>query len=449
MFAALSQRLSEVFRRLSGRGRLSAEDVEAALREVRLALLEADVHYRVVKDFVESVRRRAVGDEVLQSLTPAQQVIRIVRDQLRELLGGQTPEFGVSGPWPACVLLVGLQGAGKTTTAAKLALWLKGRGRRVLLVACDLRRPAAVDQLHSLARRVGVDFFGPGESRDAVEVARRALEHARRSGHEVVVLDSAGRLHVDEALMEEAARLAQAVDARHTLLVVDAMTGQDAVNAASAFAARCRLDGVILTKLDGDSRGGAALSVRAVTGAPVVFVGTGERLEALEPFRPDRMASRILGMGDVLSLIERAEQALQADQVASVMQHLREDRFGLDDYLEHLRQLRRMGPLDQILSLIPGLRQRLPAGQQPDERELIRTEAIILSMTPKERRNPSIIDASRRRRIAAGSGTRVQDVNRVLRQFEEMQRLMRRVVRQGLPGLAPLKGMDGPGRPQR
>ena len=438
-----------MFRRLAGRGRLSPQDVEAALREVRLALLEADVHFRVVKEFVERVRQRAVGNEVMESLSPAQQVIKIVRDELTELLGGRAPSFSVEPPWPAAVVLVGLQGSGKTTTAAKLGLWLKGKGRRVLLVACDLRRPAAVEQLATLARRAELDFFGPDGSADAVDVARRALEHARRAGDEVVLLDTAGRLHVDEALMEEAARLAEAVQARRILLVVDAMTGQDAVNAASAFAARMKLDGVILTKLDGDSRGGAALSVRAVTGAPVLFAGVGEKLEALEPFHPDRMASRILGMGDVLSLIERAEQALQADQVQRMVEHLREDRFGLDDYLEQLRQLRRMGPLDQVLSLIPGLRQRLPVGQAPDERELIKTEAIILSMTPQERRNPSIIDASRRRRIAAGSGTRVQDVNRVLRQYEEVQRLMRRMVRQGLPGMAHLKAFDGSGRPKR
>ncbi|HEY8487060.1 MAG TPA: signal recognition particle protein [Limnochordales bacterium] len=429
MFAALSQRLAEVLKRLAGRGRLSPQDVEQALKEVRMALLEADVHFRVVKEFTERVRQRAVGQEVLESLSPAHQVVKIVRDELTQLLGGTHVGFTVEPPWPAVVALVGLQGSGKTTTAAKLARHLRARGRRVLLVGCDLRRPAAVDQLATLARQAGVEFFGPQGARDGVEVARRAVAHARQNGYEVVVLDTAGRLHVDEELMEELERLAREVTPARTLLVVDAMMGQDAVQSAQAFASRIHLDGLVLTKLDGDSRGGAALSVRAVTGAPVVFAGTGEKLDQLEPFYPDRMAARILGMGDVLSLIERAEQAVDRERAQQLVQHLREDRFGLDDYLGQLRQLRRMGPLEQVLSMIPGLRGRLAARPEVDEKELVRMEAIILSMTPEERRNPSIIDASRRRRIARGSGTQVQDVNRLLRQFDELQRLMRRMVK--------------------
>ncbi|HEY8425830.1 MAG TPA: signal recognition particle protein [Limnochordales bacterium] len=429
MFEALTERLGQVFRRLSGRGRLSERDVDEALREVRLALLEADVHYRVVKAFIERVRARAMGAEVLEGLAPAHQVVRIVRDELTQLLGGRTEPLRVDPPWPAVFVMVGLQGSGKTTAAGKLAHLLRRQGRRVLLVACDLQRPAAVQQLEVLARQAGADFFGVPGGMSPPDVAKAGVAHARRGGHEVVIVDTAGRQHVDEALMEEARRIVEAVQARQVLLVVDAMTGQDAVNVAQAFVSRMRIDGIVLTKLDGDARGGAALSVREVTGAPILFAGTGERLDGLEPFHPDRMAGRILGMGDVLTLIERAEQAVEAERAREMVKRLREDAFGLDDFLEQLRQVRRMGPLDQVLAMIPGLGGRLPAGLKVDERELSRIEAIIQSMTPQERRQPSIIDGSRRRRIAAGSGTTVQDVNRLLKQYEEARRMLRHLAR--------------------
>jgi len=429
VFEALTERLGQVFRRLSGRGRLSERDVDEALREVRLALLEADVHYRVVKAFIERVRARAMGAEVLEGLAPAHQVVRIVRDELTQLLGGRTEPLRVDPPWPAVFVMVGLQGSGKTTAAGKLAHLLRRQGRRVLLVACDLQRPAAVQQLEVLARQAGADFFGVPGGMSPPDVAKAGVAHARRGGHEVVIVDTAGRQHVDEALMEEARRIVEAVQARQVLLVVDAMTGQDAVNVAQAFVSRMRIDGIVLTKLDGDARGGAALSVREVTGAPILFAGTGERLDGLEPFHPDRMAGRILGMGDVLTLIERAEQAVEAERAREMVKRLREDAFGLDDFLEQLRQVRRMGPLDQVLAMIPGLGGRLPAGLKVDERELSRIEAIIQSMTPQERRQPSIIDGSRRRRIAAGSGTTVQDVNRLLKQYEEARRMLRHLAR--------------------
>ncbi len=429
MFEALTERLGQVFRRLSGRGRLSERDVDEALREVRLALLEADVHYRVVKTFTERVRARATGAEVLEGLAPAHQVVRIVRDELTQLLGGRAEPLRVDPPWPAVFVMVGLQGSGKTTAAGKLAHLLRRQGRRVLLVACDLQRPAAAAQLEVLARQAGVDFFGVPGGMTPPDVAKAGVAHARRGGHEVVVVDTAGRQHVDEALMAEASRIVEAAQARQVLLVVDAMTGQDAVNVAQAFVARMRIDGIVLTKLDGDARGGAALSVREVTGAPILFAGTGERLDGLEPFHPDRMAGRILGMGDVLTLIERAEQAVEAERAREMVKRLREDAFGLDDFLEQLRQVRRMGPLDQVLAMIPGLGGRLPAGLKVDERELSRIEAIIQSMTPQERRQPSIIDGSRRRRIAAGSGTTVQDVNRLLKQYEEARRMLRHLAR--------------------
>ncbi|NLG68163.1 MAG: signal recognition particle protein, partial [Firmicutes bacterium] len=346
----------------------------------------------------------------------------------------------VDPPWPAVFVMVGLQGSGKTTASGKLAHLLRRQGRRVLLVACDLQRPAAVAQLEVLARQAGVDFFGVPGGMMPPDVAKAGVAHARRGGHEVVVVDTAGRQHVDEALMAEASRIVEAAQARQVLLVVDAMTGQDAVNVAQAFVARMRIDGIVLTKLDGDARGGAALSVREVTGAPILFAGTGERLDGLEPFHPDRMAGRILGMGDVLTLIERAEQAVEAERAREMVKRLREDAFGLDDFLEQLRQVRRMGPLDQVLAMIPGLGGRLPGGLKVDERELSRIEAIIQSMTPQERRQPSIIDGSRRRRIAAGSGTTVQDVNRLLKQYEEARRMLRHLARGQGPRAGWLRG---------
>lgn len=430
MFEALTERLSAVFQRLGGRGRLSEKDIDEALREVRMALLEADVHFRVVKGFIERVRAKATGAEVLEGLAPAHQVVRIVRDELTLLLGGKAEPFTLDPPWPASIVLVGLQGSGKTTAAAKLAHLLRRRaGRSVLLVGADLQRPAAAEQLRILAGQAGAEFFPPELPSTPPDVARAALVHAGRTGHEVVIVDTAGRQHVDEDLMKEAARIVEAARARRVLLVVDAMTGQDAVQVARSFSGRMRIDGVVLTKLDGDARGGAALSVREVTGAPIVFAGTSERIDGLEPFHPDRMASRILGMGDVLTLIERAEREMEGTKAQDVLRRLREDAFGFDDFLEQLRQVRRMGPLEQVLSMIPGMGSRGMKGLAVDEKELSRIEAIIQSMTPTERRAPGIIDGSRRRRIARGSGTSVQDVNRLLRQYEEARRMMRLLAR--------------------
>ena len=439
-FEGLAEKLQSVFKRLRGKGKLTEADVEAALREVRLALLEADVNFKVVKDFIARVRERAVGQEVLESLTPAQQVIKIVHDELTQLMGGQHARLDLGGELPAVVLLVGLQGSGKTTTAAKLARLLAKQGRQPLLVAADVYRPAAVEQLVTLGQQIQVPVYAPGTDRDPVEIAREGVADGRRRGRDVVILDTAGRLHVDDALMAELERIRQAVAPRETLLVVDAMTGQDAVNVAATFHQRLGIDGVILTKLDGDARGGAALSVRAVTGRPIKFVGLGERVDQLEPFHPERMASRILGMGDVLSLIEKAQAAFDAQQAQRLERKLREQTFDLEDFLEQLRQVRKMGPLDQLLAMIPGLGSRLK-DVTVDERELRRIEAIIQSMTPEERRRPEIINASRRRRIALGSGTRVQDVNRLLKQFAETQRLMKQMAgaaRRGRRGLGQL-----------
>ncbi|GAB6875805.1 signal recognition particle protein [Thermaerobacter litoralis] len=439
-FEGLAEKLQSVFKRLRGKGKLTEADVEAALREVRLALLEADVNFKVVKDFIARVRERAVGQEVLESLTPAQQVIKIVHDELTQLMGGQHARLDLGGELPAVVLLVGLQGSGKTTTAAKLARLLAKQGRQPLLVAADVYRPAAVEQLVALGQQVQVPVYAPGTDRDPVDIAREGVAEARRRGRDVVLIDTAGRLHIDDALMEELERIRQAVVPREILLVVDAMTGQDAVNVAETFHRRLGIDGVILTKLDGDARGGAALSVRAVTGRPIKFAGLGERVDQLEPFHPERMASRILGMGDVLSLIEKAQAAFDAQQAQRLERKLREQAFDLEDFLEQLRQVRKMGPLDQLLAMIPGLGSRLK-DVTVDERELRRIEAIIQSMTPEERRRPEIINASRRRRIALGSGTRVQDVNRLLKQFAETQRLMKQMAgaaRRGRRGLGQL-----------
>jgi signal recognition particle subunit SRP54 len=435
VFEALQERLSAVFRKLSGRGVLRPEDVDAALREVRLALLEADVHVQVVRDFVERVRQAAVGREVWKSLTPAQQVVQVVYEELVRLLGGEHRELVPAPKPPTVVLLCGLHGSGKTTQAGKLALYLRRRGRRPLLVAADLQRPAAVRQLQVVGERAGVPVF-TGTAADPAEVARAAVEHARSVGHDFVLVDTAGRVHVNDDLLHELRRVREAAGAHHVLLVLDAMTGQEAVRVAQRFHEALGVDGVLLTKLDGDARGGAALSVVATVGRPVLFVGTGEKLEALEPFHPDRMASRILGMGDVLTLVERAREAVDAERAAELERKLRRAEFTLEDFREQLRQVRRMGPLDSLLELIPGLgslRGRRPEVQE-QERELRRMEAILDSMTPEERRDPSILNASRKRRIARGSGTTVQDINRLLRQFEEARRMMRELERLGRRG---------------
>jgi signal recognition particle subunit SRP54 len=433
MFDNLQARLGEIFRRLSGRGTLKAEDVDAALREVRMALLEADVQLNVARDFVTQVREQAVGQEIWKSLSPAQQVIKIVHDELTRLLGGSQRELRFAPKPPTVVLLAGLYGTGKTTTAAKLAAHLVHRGRHPLLVATDLRRPAAVAQLEVVGVQAGVPTFTQPGATDPVAVARAALAYAASHGHDVVIIDSAGRLHLDEELMGELARMREAVQPTEVLLTLDAMTGQDAVTMAEQFTARVSIDGLILTKLDGDARGGAALSVVSVTGRPILFAGVGERVDALEPFHPDRMASRILGMGDVLTLIEKAEGAMTAEAAEALERKLRRGEWTLSDFVEQLRQIQKMGPLDQILEMIPGMG-RLRGAGTVDARALARVEAMINSMTPEERRNPAIIDGSRRRRIAAGSGMTVQDVNRLLRQFEEAKHLARKVEEMGRRG---------------
>jgi len=426
VFENLTARLQETFRRLRGKGKLSDRDVDEALRDVRIALLEADVNFKVVRDFIARVRERARGQEVMESITPGQQVIKIVNSELTELMGGQESKIQYSSKPPTVIMLVGLQGSGKTTTAAKLANLLKKQGKHPLLVASDTRRPAAIRQLQVLGEKIGVDVVATREGDDAVRVAKQGVARAVAIGRDVVIIDTAGRLHIDDELMDELAQMKGEVSPSEVLLVVDAMTGQDAVNVASAFNDRLGLSGIILTKLDGDARGGAALSARAVTGKPIKFVGVGEKIESLEPFHPDRMASRILGMGDVLSLIEKAEAAYDETKARKLAEKIRTNDFTLEDFADQLRQMRKIGPLDEILSMIPGLgRVRGLSDLKVDEGQIKRVEAIVNSMTVEERRNPAIIDGSRRKRIARGSGTRIQDVNSVLRQFEQVREMLR------------------------
>ena len=426
MFEQLQARLSGILTRLRGRGTLSPDDVDAALREVRRALLEADVNVGVVRDFIGRVREAAVGQEVWKSLTPGHQVVQIVFTELTRMLGTTHRPLTPAPTPPTVVLLVGLHGTGKTTTAGKLALYLKKHGRSPRLVAADLSRPAAVRQLEIVGQTVGVPVAAPRPGADPVDIARTALAESRTSGADVLIIDSAGRLHIDEVLLAELSRMREAVSPHHTVLVVDAMAGQDAVRMAEGFQQAVPIDGLILTKLDGDARGGAALSVVAVTGRPILFVGTGERPEALEPFHPDRMASRILGMGDVLTLIERAQEQVTLEQAQEMERKLRRAEFTLEDFTKQLRQVRAMGPLDQLLSMIPGAKGRM-RDMAVDERALGRIEAMINSMTREERRHPQTIDGSRRRRIARGSGTTVQEVNRLLRQFEEARKVLRQL----------------------
>ena len=426
MFESLSEKLQSVFNRLRSRGALTEAEVNDALREVRRVLLEADVNYKVVKDFVQTIKDRAVGEDVLKGLNPAQQVVKIVNEEMIKLLGGENAKLNVAQKPPAVVMVAGLHGSGKTTNIAKLANMLKKQGRKPLLVAGDVYRPAAIKQLKTLGDQIGVDVFDIGDKQDAVAVAKAALGFARTNGNDYLLIDVAGRLHIDEEMMDELKRLRKAIDVTEVLLVVDAMTGQDAVNVAREFNEALEIDGVILTKLDGDARGGAALSVKAVTGKPIKFVGTSEKMDGLEAFHPDRMASRILGMGDVVSLIEKAEEAFDEEQAREIERKFRENRFDLNDYLVQLQQMRKMGPLDQIISMIPGLGN---AGQlkdvKIDEQQFSRVEAILRSMTMEERSDPSILNGSRRRRIAMGSGTSVQDVNRLMNQFNEMKRMIR------------------------
>ncbi len=440
MFDALSDRLRRTLGTLTGRGRVSEADVDAALREVRLALLEADVNFRVVRDFVGRVRERAVGAEILHSLTAGQQVVKIVHEELTALLSAGDRTFHLAGS-PAVVVLAGLQGSGKTTTAAKLARQVVKLGRRPLLVAADPYRPAAADQLEALGAGLGLPVHRAGVGTPVVEIVRGGVEAARRSGRDVVIVDTAGRLTVDEQLMRELAALVAAVKPVETLLVVDAMTGQEAVAVAQAFEATVPLTGLVLTKIDGDARGGAALSISAVTGLPVKFIGTGEKSEALEVFHPDRLAGRILGMGDVLTLVERAQETFDQQQAAKLEEKFRRATFTLDDMLDQLQQVQKMGPLGQILGMIPGMGgMAREAEAAVDRGELRRVEAIIRSMTPRERRDPTILNASRRRRIATGSGTTLTDVNRLVKQFAEMQKLMKQLAGAGRRGPAGLLG---------
>ena len=426
-FEGLSEKLNVAFKRLRGKGRLTENDVREAMREVRLALLEADVSYKVVKEFVAAVTERAVGTDVLDSLTPAQQVVKIVNEELTNLMGGGTAKLSLANNGPTVVMMVGLQGAGKTTTTAKLAGYFKKQhSKRPLLAACDVYRPAAIEQLKIVGGQLGLPVYEEGQG-DPVAIAANAIRHARDYGNDLVFLDTAGRLHVDEALMDELKRMKATVHPNEILLVVDAMTGQDAVNAAGAFDEALGIDGVVLTKLDGDARGGAALSIKAATGRPIKFVGTGEKLDMIEPFHPDRMASRILGMGDMLSFIEKAQQTYDEKQAKKLEEKLKKNSFTLSDYYDQLQQIKGMGDLSQLAGMMPGNLGSKLQGATIDEKAMAHTEAIILSMTPEERENPQILGANRKKRIAAGCGLEVVDVNRLLKQFEGMQQIIKQV----------------------
>jgi signal recognition particle subunit SRP54 len=439
VFDSLSDKLQTTLGELRSRGALTEADLDAAMRQIRLALLEADVNFRVVKTFVAAVRERAVGAEVMRSLTPGEQVVKIVDEELTELLGSTGVKLTFAQKPPTVILLCGLQGSGKTTACGKLALLLKKQGRKPALVACDLQRPAAVEQLKTLGRQVDVPVFERGTAGDPVEIAGWGVESAAAQGRDVVLVDTAGRLHVDRDLMDQLVRVRQRTKPDDVLLVLDSMTGQDAVNVAEQFLDAVQFDGVILTKLDGDARGGAALSVRAVTGKPIMFASVGEKLDALDEFHPDRMASRILGMGDVLSLIERAEAEIDEDQARELERKMRKAEFTLEDMLQQIRQIRRMGSLKSVLGLLPGIGKQV-RDMQVDERQLDRVEAMILSMTPAERRNPALLDGSRRRRIAGGSGTSVQQINQLVQQHKQMKKMMKQIASGGVPGV--------PGMPQ-
>jgi signal recognition particle subunit SRP54 len=439
MFDALTDKLQNVFSGLRGKGKLTEADIDAAMRQIRLSLLEADVSLPVVRELTNAIRDRAKGSEVLSSLTPDQQVVKIVNEELARLMGSANVRLPMASKPPTIILMAGLQGSGKTTASAKLARHLQQEGRAPMLVACDVHRPAAADQLAVLGDQIGVPVHREGVT-DAVAIAKRGLDEARRAGRDVVIVDTAGRLTIDAEMMDELVRIRDAVKPTSVVLVVDAMTGQTAVEVAQAFADAVQFDGVVLTKLDGDARGGAALSVRSVTGKPILFVGTGEKVDALEPFHPDRMASRILGMGDVLSLIEKAQQTVDVDEAKELEKKIRKGQMTLEDFLGQMKQVRRMGPVSQMLGMLPGLgNMRKVKEMGVDDSHLDRIEAIILSMTPAERRRPEVINGSRRRRIAIGSGTSVQEVNQLLSQFKQMQKFMKRLNRGG--GLPPLPGM--------
>jgi len=448
MFSSLVDKMAGALKKFRNKGKLTEADVREGMREIKLALLEADVNFKVVRDFVAKVTERAVGAEVLESLVPAQQIVKIVNEELIALMGGTAAKLNISPKPPTVIMMCGLQGAGKTTHAAKLAHMLKKQGKRPLLVACDIYRPAAIKQLQIVGEQAGVPVFEMGDKTNPVEIARAGVKNATDHGNDIVIIDTAGRLHIDEDMMAELEKIKAAVNPAEILLVVDAMTGQDAVNVAETFNQKLDITGVILTKLDGDTRGGAALSVRYVTGKPIKFVGTGEKIDKLEQFYPERMASRILGMGDVLSLIEKAEQAYDEKKAAELERKLREQSFTLDDFLEQFRQLKSMGSIEQLLSMMPGIKPSDLEGAKIDERAIDRMEAIILSMTPEERAKPEIINASRKRRIAMGSGNSVEAVNKLLRQFEMTQKMMKQFAT--MPrGLGKLAGMRIPKAAQK
>jgi signal recognition particle subunit SRP54 len=439
VFDALSEKLQETLADVRAHGTLTEADIDKAMREIRLALLEADVNFKVVKRFTATVKERCLGAEVVGQLNPGQQVVKIVHEELAALMGGASSGLTFSPRPPTVVLMAGLQGSGKTTATAKLARWLKAEhGSSVALAACDVYRPAAVDQLVKVGAQVGAEVYEQGTDRDPVDIARWALDRTKTDGKDVLIVDTSGRLHIDQALMGELVEIRKAVRPHAILLVVDAMTGQDAVNVAEQFAAAVDFDGVVMTKLDGDARGGAALSVKAVTGKPILFASVGEKLDQLERFHPERMAQRILGMGDVMSLIEKAERQFDEDQAAELERKLRRNEFTLEDFLKQLKTIRRMGPLQSILGMMPGLAGHQLSQMKVDERELDRVEAIILSMTPEERRRPELIKGSRRLRIAKGSGTTVQAVNQLVKQFDQMRKLMRQLGRGKMPDLGAL-----------
>ena len=430
MFESLSQKLETVFKKLRGEGRITEANVSENLREVRRVLLDADVNYKVAKQFIEDVQKRALGQDVLNSITPGQLIIKIIFDEMVKLLGESKAEIRSSQTPPTVVLIAGLQGSGKTTFAAKLAGYLKSKGSNPLLVAADIHRPAAIDQLISLGKQLDIPVF-TDRGQSAVKIAGDSIDFARKNIRDTVIIDTAGRLHIDEEMMQEVASIKETTKPHEILFVVDAMTGQDAVNTAKAFHDRLNFDGVVLTKLDGDSRGGAALSIRSVVQRPIKFIGTGEKLDALEPFYPERIASRILGMGDIVTLVEKAQQQFDQEKAVKLEEKLRKSQLTLEDFLEQLREIKKMGPLSQVIGMLPGMN-RMPADVQVDDNALVRIEAVIQSMTPDERNRPSIINGSRRRRIAMGSGTTVQEVNRLLKQFEEMQRMMKRFSKGGM-----------------
>ena len=427
-FENLSEKLTQTFKKLRGKGIVTDKDLKESMREIKLALLEADINFKVVKDFIAKVSERAAGADVLESLTPGQQIVKIVNDELTQLMGGENARIEFGKQVPTVVMMAGLQGAGKTTFCAKLAGYMrKKHNKRPLMVACDIYRPAAIKQLEVVGKQIDVPVFQMGTDVSAVEIATKAVEHAKAHGNDFVIIDTAGRLHIDEELMQELEDVKNAVSPEEILLVIDAMTGQDAVNIAESFNNRLEISGVVMTKLDGDTRGGAALSVKAVTGKPIKFAGTGEKLSDLEEFHPERMASRILGSGDVLSLIEKAEQAIDEKSAAALEEKIRRNQFDLNDFLEQMQQMKKMGPLSQLVKMIPGINAKALENVDLDDKRLLRVEAIITSMTEKERQDPSIINASRKRRIAAGSGNDVNAVNNLLKQFEQMQTMMKQL----------------------